>query len=258
MTRARHEGTTKLSDTEAAGEKRYWVPLHVRACVTSTGAVILDLKKNRYFGLGSTEIGALASLAENWGEVSTQERAFSPSSSVELSRGIAPALMKAGLLTDQAPLDRGFPPTRAPSDQPFSSVGLEMERRSALRVRHVLAFARACLWARRAVRSRLLYSIAREIEALKLRNDSAIDVDRVVELVCLFRRLRPYAFAAKDQCLFHALALWKFLLANGIAVTWVVAVRPRPWAAHSWLQLGELVLDCNPEEIVGYTPILSV
>lgn len=253
------KGEQLLSDTEASGEKRYWVPVHVRACVTSTGAVILDLKKNRYFGLGSTEIGALARLAENWCDVSTQEPASPPSSSsVELARGIAPALVKAGLLTDQAPLDRGFPPTRARSDQPFSSVGLELERRSALRVRHVFAFARACLWARRAVRSRLLYSIAREIEELKVRNHTAIDIDRVVELVCLFRRLRPYAFAAKDQCLFHALTLWKFLLANGIAVSWVVAVRPKPWAAHSWLQLDDLVLDCNPEEIDGYTPILSV
>ena len=65
----------------------------------------------------------------------------------------------------------------------------------------------------------------------------------------MFRRLRPYAFAAKDQCLFHALALLKFLAYYNIFPTWVIAVRPTPWAAHSWLQLGNHVLDCNPEEI---------
>ena len=74
----------------------------------------------------------------------------------------------------------------------------------------------------------------------------------------IFRRLRPYEFAAKDQCLFHALALLKFLAHYNIHPTWVIAVRPTPWAAHSWLQLGTLVLDCTPEEISGYTPILAI
>jgi hypothetical protein len=74
----------------------------------------------------------------------------------------------------------------------------------------------------------------------------------------VFRRLRPYAFAAKDQCLFHALSLLKFLAQYNIHPTWVIAVRPTPWAAHSWLQLGTLVLDCTPEEISGYTPILAI
>jgi len=35
-------------------------------------------------------------------------------------------------------------------------------------------------------------------------------------------------------------------------------VRPKPWAAHSWLQLSSFVLDCNPEEICEYTPILAI
>jgi hypothetical protein len=45
---------------------------------------------------------------------------------------------------------------------------------------------------------------------------------------------------------------------SGLAATWVIAVRPRPWGAHSWVQLDNLLLDTNPEEINGYTPILSV
>jgi hypothetical protein len=46
--------------------KAYWLPPHVRACSTSTGTVLLDLRRNRYFGVGRKETKVLSSLAENW------------------------------------------------------------------------------------------------------------------------------------------------------------------------------------------------
>ena len=103
-----------------------------------------------------------------------------------------------------------------------------------------------------------MYSIACEIAESRAGLTHDIDLQRTVELVSVFHRLRPYGFAAKDQCLFHALALLKFLAYYKIHPTWVIAVRPTPWAAHSWLQLGTLVLDCTPEEVSGYTPILAI
>jgi len=93
---------------------------------------------------------------------------------------------------------------------------------------------------------------------MKTVDDHEFPEQRAVELVCLFRRLRPLAFTAKDQCLFHALALVRFLAFYSVFPVWVVGVRTRPWAAHSWVQQGTLLLDSNPEHVCEYTPILSV
>ena len=86
----------------------------------------------------------------------------------------------------------------------------------------------------------------------------AFDEQRAVELVGLFRRLRPHTFAARDRCLFHSLALVRFTARHGVFPTWVIGVRAKPWGAHAWVQQGKLLLDANPEQVCEYTPILTV
>jgi len=238
--------------------KEFWMPPHTRACVTATGAVVLDLKRNRYFGLGYREARSLSTLAANWPAASTSSgQPLEPMEPEDAAR-LAEALVKAGFLTPDAPTDPGPSFTSIDSHETLTSVGYQLSAAPRLHLQHIVAFLRACLWARRAVDSRMLYSIACEIAESKAGMTHDNDLERTIALVSVFRRLRPYAFAAKDQCLFHALALLKFLAHYNIHPTWVIAVRPTPWAAHSWLQLGTFVLDCNPEEISGYTPILAL
>jgi hypothetical protein len=226
--------------------------------VTATGAVLLDLKRNRYFGIGYREARSLSTLATNWSAASmTSGHSLEPMQPEEAVR-LAEALIKAGFLTAVAPSEPGPSIAALESNATLTSVGHEVSTAVRLHLHHIVAFLRACMWAKRAVDSRLLYSIACEVAATKAAAPQTIDLERTIELVCVFRRLRPYAFAAKDQCLFHALALLKFLAHYNICPTWVIAVRPKPWAAHSWLQLGSFVLDCNPEEICEYTPILAI
>jgi hypothetical protein len=238
--------------------KEFWMPPHTRICVTATGAVVLDLKRNRYFGLGYREARSLSTLAANWSAASMSSgRALEPMEPDDAAR-LADALVKAGFLTAVAPTEPGPPIASIDPTSALTSVGYELAAAPPLHLHHIVAFLRACIWAKRAVDSRLLYSIACEVAESKAGITHDIDLQDVVELVSVFRRLRPFAFAAKDRCLFHALALLKFLAHYNVFPTWVVAVRPTPWAAHSWLQLGNHVLDCNPEEISGYTPILAI
>ncbi len=247
-----------MPDIGANKNKEFWLPPHTRVCVTATGAVLLDLKRNRYFGLGYREARSLSTLATNWSAASMSSgRALEPMQPDDAAR-FADALIKAGFLTADAPTETGPPIASLDSAAPLTSVGYELAAAPRLHLHHLVTFLRACIWAKRAVDSRLLYSIALEVAKGKSGLTRDIDLQHTVELVSLFRRLRPYAFAAKDQCLFHALALLKFLAHYNIFPTWVIAVRPTPWAAHSWLQLGNHVLDCNPEEISGYTPILAI
>lgn len=247
-----------MPDIGTNNKNEYWMPLHTRACVTATGAVLLDLKRNRYFGLGYREARSLSTLATNWSAASTSSgRELEPMPPDDAAR-LADALIKAGFLTAVAPSEPGPQFASIDSNATLTSVGYELTAAPHLHLLQIVAFLRACIWAKRAVDSRLLYSIACEVAQDKANAPPDVDLERTIELVFVFRRLRPYAFAAKDQCLFHALALLKFLSYYNIFPTWVIAVRPAPWAAHSWLQLGTLVLDCNPEEIDGYTPILAL
>jgi hypothetical protein len=257
---AAYEGLARKSvpDIGTNKNKEFWLPPHTRVCVTATGAVLLDLKRNRYFGLGYREARSLSTLATNWSAASNSSgHALEPMQQEDAAR-LAGALVKAGFLTPVAPTEPGPSFAAIDTNAALTSVGYELSATPHLHLHHLIAFLRACIWAKRAVDSRLLYSIACEIAESRPALTHDIDLQHTVELVSVFRRLRPYGFAAKDQCLFHALALLKFLAHYNVHPTWVIAVRPTPWAAHSWLQLGTLVLDCTPEEVSGYTPILAI
>lgn len=241
--------------------KAYWLPSHVRACSTATGTVLLDLRRNRYFGVGRKETIALRALAGNWHSLAMASATFAsddeplpPQDAV----GIADKLVQAGLLSDSAPEPAAFTTTPVDLNSLLTSVGHELDRRASIRWHHITAFLRACLWARRSVRSNTLFLVAEEVGRQKSAAGGAFDTERAVELVGIFRRLRPHTFAARDQCLFHALALVRFLGYHGVYPTWVIGVRTKPWAAHSWVQQGTLLLDANPEQVCEYTPILAI
>ncbi|HEX7012443.1 MAG TPA: lasso peptide biosynthesis B2 protein [Steroidobacteraceae bacterium] len=218
--------------------------------------VLLDLERNRYFGIGTHEARALLTLAENWCDAAVQAaplEKLSSSSAAEL----ADALVAAGFLSRQPPVFR-LRTEPVELGGVLRSAGHELQARPRLRPALLCDFLRSLAWARRALRSRSLYSIACEVSSRKERSPAEFDEARAIELIDAFRRLRPHAFAAKDKCLLHALALTNFLARQGVQATWVIGVRPRPWSAHSWVQQGTLLLDASPEQVCEYTPILAV
>lgn len=242
-------------------EKEYWLPTHVRACSTATGTVILDLRRNRYFGVGRKETAVLRSLAGNWQSLAAQSASFATEAEPLPQAdtvSIADKLVEAGLLSNNAPEPAAFTLTPVDLNSVLTSVGHELDRKASIGWRHVTSFLGACTWARRSVKSRTLYLVAEEIGRQKNAAGAPFDTERAIELVGIFRRLRPHTFAARDQCLFHALALVRFLASHNVYPTWVIGVRTKPWAAHSWVQQGTLLLDANPEQVCEYTPILAI
>lgn len=238
-------------------DERYWTPHHIRAAVTPTGVVLLNLKQNRYLGIGMPQARALAALATNWQEVSTTTHAL-PAESHSVAATRAVALVDAGLLS-RSPPEIGFDAARVDLTAHLTSIGRQERAVAALRPHHIVNFIRACRWAKRVLRSRSLYSVACEISATKRTRAALVcESQRTIELTCVFRRLRPYAFESRDRCLFHALALLRFLAHYRLHPTWVIGVCARPWMAHSWLQLDHCILDSSPEEVCGFTPILAI
>lgn len=239
-------------------QQSFWVPRHIRACSTTTGAVVLDLKHCRYFGIGANELNALM----RFGADMTLSEAAPPCQS-SLSQSDIPlrtveALIAAGLLAREPATEAALPSPRIDLNGTLMSVGYQVHRRGLPHTAHLSNFVQACAWAWRAKRYRTLYEIAREISAAKSRFSQPLDIALASELACAFRRLRPLAFATREQCLFHALALVKFLSFYLMFPTWVIGVRARPWSAHTWVQTGNLLLDANPEHVCEYTPILTI
>jgi hypothetical protein len=241
-----------------ADPRHYWIPAHVRVCPLLASTILLDLERNRYFGIGIRETRAIAALARNWCEASggrTEIVPLTPEVAIEM----ADALVNAGLLSREAPGDRSIfcdaPPDLSGT---LISAGHELSGDASLRPAHIAAFLGALAWTRRALRSRSLYSIASEVRERKAAARGAFDQQLALELVAIFRRLRPYTFAARDRCLFHSLALVRFMSRHAVFPTWVIGVRAKPWGAHAWVQQDKLLLDANPEHVCEYTPILTI
>jgi transglutaminase superfamily protein len=237
---------------------RYWIPAHVRVCPLLASTILLDLRRNRYFGIGTKETRALSTLALNWndanGSAATVEQ-LAPDAALAM----ADALVGAGLLCRDPPADReAFGGAPLDLSGVLISAGHELSRPTSMRPVHIANFLAALAWTWRALRSRTLYSIASEVRDRKAAADGAFDQQRAVELVGIFRRLRPHTFAARDRCLFHSLALVRFMARHDVFPTWVIGVRANPWGAHAWVQQDKLLLDANPEQVCEYTPILTI
>ena len=228
----------------------------MRACSAGAVTVFLDLKRNRYFGVGARETRALQTLAANWSEACTQTSGAIEPMAPEDAAQLANALASAGLLSHTEPSAMSHAPCAINLDALLRDLGAERQGGS-IRLTHVSRFVRACLWARCALRSRSLYALACELARDRIAAHAVFDEEQAIELARVFRRLRPYAFAAHDRCLFHALALVRFLSYYKVFPLWVIGVRIRPWAAHSWVQQGSLILDGNPEQVCQYTPIFA-
>src|SRR5512138_2277557 len=92
---------------------QYWIPAHVRVCPLLASTILLDLKRNRYFGIGTREMRALSTLALNWNEVSGAGADVEPLAP-DAAIAMADALIDAGLLSRDAPAEHasfgGIPP----------------------------------------------------------------------------------------------------------------------------------------------------
>jgi hypothetical protein len=87
---------------------------------------------------------------------------------------------------------------------------------------------------------------------------SQLDLVAARKAVGAFIRLRPLLFGAQDACLFDSLALVRFLATYGLFPMCVIGVQTGPFAAHCWVQHGDVVFNDEPEYVRRFTPILAV
>jgi hypothetical protein len=237
---------------------------HVHVCVTGDGSVLLDLKRDKYIGIGRRDTELLAAAISSWPKPQWDCTETAPTSDAvaahtdDLCRSLAAdGLLASGVsdgvqVAEEPPIDM---------KREWMSVGDELEAESKVTLRHVVNFVVAFLWARSSLAWRPFSATVELMRVEKARRASSIDANGMVKMTALvgvFRQLRPLVFAAEGRCLLHALTLTRFLNRYGFYPEWVIGVATQPWAAHAWVQCGNFLLDTNPEKVCRYTPILVI
>lgn len=238
-------------------EPRLRLASHVRACHSDDQVILLDLRRNLYLGVGGRHLGALATAIDGWPS-SCRGAVHRPVSAAEIA-ALAEPLIAQGLLTDQ-PVDR--PPQEFLDEVTASLDALDAVPHPSVGTRRFLRMLRsattAALWLR--WRSLLVTTQAVAARQARLRERVArpVSAAEVSNAVAAYERLRPLVYSAQGRCLHDSLALVVFLAQEGILARWVIGVQARPFAAHSWVQRGGLVLNDQHEHVRRFRPIAVV
>lgn len=236
---------------------RYWISDDVSLCSSGGGIVVLDLKRDRYHGIDDPRARQLWRVVEGWPRSLAEPE---PVPSDEDLLHTAQTLATRGLLSASPPRSAWPAPQSLPV-QDLIGVGNELTVDCAVQRREIRHFVSAIvesLWFlhARSLRATVHHLARRKRHLAGKPND--VTFRDILSAVEAFRHLRPFAFTAREHCLFHAVTLVNFLARYNFAPTFVIGVRTAPFFAHSWAQHGNYILDANPGEVAFYTPILTI
>jgi Transglutaminase-like superfamily len=256
------KSTAVSPETPGHSGSPYYLANHIFACATLHGAVFLDLRRNRYFGLNLSDVVSLADSVSDWPAKRFPGQTV-PAVPLDGPRknALAQSLLEAKVLHLSQPSECGIGRSTFPLDGDLASVGDEIITEARVRTAHVISFLLSLLSAYVSLRFLSLSTTVRIVHGRKARAISRgyrFDSHRAAELTFIFRRLRVYLFSANGNCMLHALALVNFMAKYHEFPSWVLGVRTEPWGAHSWVQHEMLLLDTNPSKVCPYIPLLSV
>ena len=235
-------------------EQRYWLTSHVHICVIDDCAVLLDLRQDKFIGIGREYMPALAALVLGWPMVAQSKRPAAPSANNLLRQ-----MLSAGILTMDPMIGKeARPPSICHPTQQATEPDLEYQPRRTIRDASQVLIAAAL--ARALVKWRPIDAVVGRVQHRKRRSWATgdFDLDAARPFVDSFLYWRPLFFTSKDECLFDSLVLLELLARKHLFPTWVFGVSMNPFRAHSWVQTGDRVLNDLPERVARFTPILAV
>lgn len=238
---------------------QFWLARHVHLCATGDGVVLLDLKKDKYIGLGGAQLDALSLVVAGWPvRPAKQARGFMTESE---ALPIAEKLVADGVLTRDSAAGKSAQPLTLEAVD-MVPVGVDAAVEARIRWIDIPRFIFAYVSAVASLRWWSFESVVARTGARRVRQQARAAVvpshPSAEELTVIFSRLRTYFYTRKNRCLVDALTLVNFLAQYGHHPMWVVGISTRPFRAHSWVQHGSLVFDASPDHICEFTPILAV
>lgn len=225
---------------------------HVRACQVDNQVILLDLRHDKYLGL--PQVSGLSAAIDGWPPDNRPDDHLSAALDLE---PLVDRLAQRGLLGppgNMATSCRCAVP--AASLNALDTVGAV--RPSPGRILQFLCCYAAAAW---SLRHRSLLAISTSAAARRAASITPAEQapgNRLRDLVAAYEYLRPLVFTTRDNCLFDSLALLRFLAMNGTHATWIIGVRARPFGAHSWLQVGDTVINDQRDHVLQFRPILVV
>ncbi|WP_372784839.1 lasso peptide biosynthesis B2 protein [Phenylobacterium sp.] len=162
---------------------------------------------------------------------------------------LADALMAAGLAQTEPPFGRRNDPPPLPTRVVAPDAIPQPPR-----VRDLATLALCLLDLQIHYRGRSFAHILASVRQSRPRHRGDESADALTLAVKQFRRAAIW-LPAPRKCLMRSFVLLRFLQRSGLDADWVIAVRTWPFAAHCWLQAGDVVLDEVPDRALAFRPI---
>ena len=236
---------------------RYSLSADSFVCISADHAVFLDLRKDRYSALNPTAARALAGVVQGWPERENREEPAT--AGAERGEDVIRSLLTERLVTDDEMT--GKPATPVHVNSATVTFMPSTTHSPRLDVVHLRNFVGA--WLSATLMFRLL-SLKTTVERARRRKASAytsvtqFDLAKAYPLMMAYFILRPHFFNAANACLRDSLTVVEFLARYGLFPTWVFGVRMYPFAAHSWVQAGSVVLNDYVDHVNSFTPIMAI
>ena len=235
----------------------YHIPKHVHLCRTGAQTIFLDLKRNRYSAIDNANASFLDELVVGWGNgVGAEQRSHGSGTHEKLA--VIQCLINKGLLKRKA--NRNERKEQVRIKPALVDLHREYGEMPVVNTAHVRRFVVSTLSTFVMLRTGSLQRIVDTVKRRKVGGEESIgegEMDKTLDLVLVYKALRPFAFQGKDACLFDSLVLSEFLRCHGVYSTWVIGVATGPFRAHSWLQKGNAVLNDRLIRVNLFTPIFA-
>jgi hypothetical protein len=221
----------------------YQLRLGLSWCRAGNHVIFLDQDSGRYFSLPST-------LGESF-----EQSLGSSSEAGAVADPLLERLMALGVLCAQ---DSRPSPALRKLQPATSNVSEHIDGRSAW------PFALQAIWyqlgAARDLKRRPLRSIVDDAYLSKglMRTGSIKDLANDAANAILSFNSTGLALSAVDNCLVRSLALFRMLARFEIFPDLVIGVTASPFAAHAWVQIGDVVLNDSVDRVRRFVPILII
>jgi hypothetical protein len=241
---------------------RYRLAPMVFPAATRHGMAFLNLKRNRYLGIGRADSLILSKYLDGlptldiWGT----DAGELPNDDSRRA-ALLDSLTRSEILTLNRNPRSEIVSTKVSLDGDLVSIGYEITGEPSVGPREIALFLYCLLCSAVSLRVVPLRHIVRRVYHRRnaaVSNGYAFSLSGATKLVATFQTIRPYFFLSKDRCLLHALALIEYLAHHDQYPMLVFGVKTDPWGAHAWVQHGTFLLDCSPEQVCGLEQILGV
>jgi hypothetical protein len=253
-------GQTRRAATESRAEPAvppvYFLSVHAYCCEFDDGAILLDLRSDTYLGIDAQHLSNLRARIGNWPDSDRSDRE-AEHHDASASESLLVDLLSRGVLTT-TPTSRQSSP--APNPTTALTVTSSERTRSGIPLTHIAQFLIALLVVMSCLkRNRLpaLLGWLRQRQFSIHRGNSVIR-EGIAERLASFLRLRIWCYTAHQRCLFDSLVLTVYMTNAKISCTFVIGVASKPFLAHSWVQIGDSVLNDTAEHTQNFKTILSV